>query len=367
MKVWQGVAAALAIGAVLALGPARAEPAAQGAAGEVRLSPRQVQALGIVAQAVSSQPAAPPAGYPARVVVPPTQQRVVSAPLAGVVEQLRVAVGDTVQAGQTLAVVRSLPAQELQREVLQARSQAELGAKALARDEQLYGEGLIAASRLEATRAAQQQAQALAAERARALALAGGRADGELVLASPIAGAVMEVGVSIGQRIDAAAPVARVARLAPLWLELQVPAAEAATLAVGDAVGLAGAAGLAGGSGAAVPARILRLGHAVEPATQTVLVRAELAGAAAARVRPGQLVEVQVARAASDQRLLPAAAVVRQGGAAAVFVEQAAGRYRLVPVTVVSSAGSGAGVRGLPPGARVVVQGTAALLPLAQP
>ncbi|MDE2080105.1 MAG: efflux RND transporter periplasmic adaptor subunit [Burkholderiales bacterium] len=357
----------LALLSLALLVPARARaeaPAAPPAARLVTLEPRQVQALGIVAQAVAVTPAAPRAGYPARVLVPPTQQRVVSAPLAGVVQQLLVAVGDPVRAGQTVAVVRSAQAQELQRDVLLARSQAELGAKSLARDEQLFREGLIAAARLEATRAAQQQAQALATERQRALALAGGRGDGDLVLASPIAGAVLEVGVTIGQRIEAATPVARVATLAPLWLELQVPARDAQALAVGDPVHIAGAEGRAAPE---AQARIVRLGQAVDPATQTVLVRAELAGPAAAQVRPGQLVEVQVARAARDEFLVPAAAVVRQGGATAVFVEQTAGRYRLTPVTVVSAAGGSAGVRGLPPGARVVVQGTAALLPLARP
>jgi multidrug efflux pump subunit AcrA (membrane-fusion protein) len=334
--------------------------------------------------------------YPARVVLPPAQQRVVSAPFGGLVEALGVAAGDTVRGGQVLARLRSPQAQELQRDVLQTASQFDLAQRALVRDEQLHAEGLISTARLEATRAASQQAGLQFNERQRMLAHSGasalgstpgggtaagaavslnasfGSGAGELALRSPIAGVVLEALVAVGQRVEPATALFRVADLSTLWLELQVPAADVGTLRPGDAVQFA--------EGRA-SARVLTIAQAVDPATQTVMVRAELkaqtaqtaqaAGRAAPALRPGQVLEVRIEHNGHKGPGLvqvPAAAVVQgHAGGAAVFVEQAPGRYRLVPVTVRASAGATSAVSGLEAGHRVVVSGTAALLALARP
>lgn len=340
--------------AVLACAVARAaEP------GLIELQPAQVQALGIGTQLAEAGASVPLAAFPAHVVVPPAQQRVVAAPLAALVEALSVAAGDSVRAGQVLGRLRSAEAQALQREALQAGSQEELSRLALRRDEALHAEGLIADARLEASRAAHRQALAQAQERRQALRLAGA-GDGEVALRSPIAGTVLEIQVSVGQRVEAAAALLRVAQLSPLWLEVQVPAALADTLRPGDTLHVAGRE---------ATGRVLRVGAAADPATQCVQVRAELA--AGARLRPGEVVEVALARAAADAPAaalqVPSAALVRQGGGVAVFVQRGAGRYALVPVKQLSSAGGRSVVSGLAPGAVVVVQGTAALLALARP
>lgn len=339
---------------------AAALPVAVVVAGEpapIELQPQQAQALGIVTRPAQAGAALPLATHPGRVVVPPAQQRVLAAPLGALVTALHVAVGDTVRTGQLLAVLRSPEAQALQRETLQAASQEELTRQALRRDEQLHAEELIALSRLEASRAAHRQALALAQERRQALRLAGA-AGGELSLRSPIAGTVLEVSVTLGQRVEAAAPLLRVALLSPLWLELQVPAAQADSIRAGDTVQVAGRE---------ATGRVLRVGPAVDAATQTLVVRAEVASAA--RLRPGEVVQAQLARAAGDAALVqvPAAALVRQGGSVAVFVQREPGRYALVPVQTVSHASGHSVVTGLQPGAAVVVQGTAALLALARP
>jgi RND family efflux transporter MFP subunit len=327
--------------------------------GLIELQPAQVQALGIATQGAEGGAAVPLATHPGRVVVPPAQQRVVAAPLAALVASLPVAAGDVVRAGQVLGVLRSAEAQALQREALQAGSQEALTRSALRRDEALHAEGLIADARLEASRAAHRQALAQAQERRQALQLAGAHGD-ELTLRSPIPGTVLEVAATVGQRVEAAAPLLRVAQLAPLWLELQVPAALADALRPGDTLHVAGRE---------ASGRVLRVGAAADPATQSVLVRAELA--AGARLRPGEVVEVALARpgagAPSAVVQVPSAALVRQGDGAAVFVQHGSGRYELVPVRQLSSAGGRSVVSGLAPGAAVVVQGTAALLALARP
>ncbi len=343
-----------------------ASAAAQSPADERRtLAAQQVEALGIRVEPAGSAQTASLARYPAQVVVPVARQRLVAAPLPALVESLQVAVGDPVRAGQTLAVLRSAQATELQRDVAQANSQAELARRSLERDEQLFAEGLIAQSRLEAARAQARQAQAQQLERRRALEQAGvGGGSGQIVLRTPIAGVVLEQHAVVGQRVEQAAPLYRIATLDPLWVEMQVPAIDAASLALGRAVRVeaspaAGSAGAAGDA-KAIEGRVIALGQSVDAATQTVLVRAEVR-APGGILRPGQTVVAGVEMPGAGTVQLPAAAVVEDGGATVVFVEEAAGSFRRVPVVLVRTADNVATVKGIAAGARVVAHGTAAL------
>lgn len=318
------------------------------------LKPGQVSALGLRTQSVGVAGAPTTARYPAVVSIPAAQQRVLAAPLPALVESVNVSAGDTVRAGQVLAVLRSAQAQELQREVQVSRTQAVLAGSALARDEQLFREGLIPQARLEATRAQAGLAAEQRDERQSALTQAGGNAQapgGRLTLVAPMAGVVLERHVVVGQRVEMAAPLMRIARLSPLWVEMQVPAHDAAALRQGDAVRI---------SGHAATGRVLAIGATVDPTSQAVMVRAEVQPPLDG-LRAGQAVEAQVERGASGLVQLPSAALLQGAEQSIVFVESGAGRYRAAVVQVVSSAGDTAAVRGLPAGSKVVVQGTAAL------
>lgn len=324
------------------------------------LTARQIEALGIRIQTVDGAQAASFARYPAQVVVPVARQRLVAAPLPALVESLQVAVGDPVRAGQTLAVLRSAQASELQRDVAQATSQVDLARRSLERDEQLFAEGLIAQSRLDAARAQARQAQAQQIERRRALEQAGVSAgSGQIVLRAPIAGVVLEQHAVLGQRVEQAAPLYRIATLDRLWVEMQAPATDAAALAPGRAVRVE-ASPAAGRDAREIEGRVIALGQSVDEATQTVLVRAEV-HASNGILRPGQTVVATVEMPGAGTVRLPAMAVVEEGGATVVFVQEAAGSFVRVPVGVVHSADSVVTVSGIAAGAQVVVHGTAAL------
>lgn len=332
--------------AVLALAAAGAASAAE-AAREIVLTPQQLQSAGLRSVAPAADA---PAGarYPGSVVVPPRQQRVVAAPLAGLVLSLTVSPGDTVRAGQLLAVLQSPQARELQAEWNVSRLQAEQAELTLARDEQLFREGLISQARLEASH---MQARLSATQREeRRAALHQAAADGGLIrLTAPIAGVVLERSASVGQRVETAAPLLRLAQLSPLWLELQVPVAEAAALRVGAAVTVDGQPGIG---------RVIAHGAVVDAAAQTVTVRAELPGSS---LKPGQAVEARVAAGPGGGRPVPPDALLREGGRSFVFVELGAGRFAAQPVQVQRSTAEAVIVSGLPAQARVVVAGTASL------
>jgi membrane fusion protein, heavy metal efflux system len=320
----------------------------------VSVRPAQAESLGVKTQVVSTDNTSTSGRYPATVLVPGGQQRVVAAPLSGLVEALRASVGDTVRAGQVLAILRSSQAQELQHDVHVSRSQAALASATLSRDELLFKEGLIASARIEASRAQAGLAREQREERELALRNAGGSAakeGGGLTLTAPITGVVLERQVVVGQRVDASVALYRLAILSPLWLEMQVPASDVHTVRIGDVVAV---------NGGAARGQVIAVGHSVDAASQTVLVRAELQ-APPAGLRPGQSVEAQFDRKEAGLASVPSSAVLEEGGKRFVFIEDAPGQYRAQQVTLKSSGAGVASVQGLPVGGKVVVQGMASL------
>jgi RND family efflux transporter MFP subunit len=328
------------------------------------LAAPQAAALGIATAPLGDREPLALAGLAATVVVPPAQQRIVAAPVAGLLERVTVAVNDPVKAGQPIARLMSPALAELQRGVVQAAVQARLADDVSARDRRLFDEGLVAESRLRASESARLEAAAALAERRQALRLAGlpdatvarieaGRAaEPGVDLVAPIDGVVLEQSVAVGSRVEAATALFRVARLAPLWLELQVPVDRLDRVAVGDAVEV---------PGTAARGRVTSIGRGAG-AGQFVAVRAEVSAGTSALV-PGQALEVRVrpaAKGAGGWRV-PAAAVARHEGRVLVFV-QAPDGFDAVTVRLLDEGDGGALVDGpLAAGDRVVVRGTAAL------
>ena len=214
---------------------------------------------------------------------------------------------------------------------------------------------MISLSRLEASRAQARQAQLQQQERKSALAQIGAsvKSGGAVTLVAPIDGVVLERPVMVGQRVEQTAPLFRIARLSPLWLEMQVPAREAPSVRIGDPVHLA--------AGAAASGRVILVGQMVDDASQTVLVRAQM-DPPTPDLRAGQAVEARIETSVSGLLVrVPSNALIDDAGRTVVFVATGTGDFRAVPVEAVSFAGNETVVRGLPSGSRVVVRATAAL------
>jgi membrane fusion protein, heavy metal efflux system len=324
------------------------------AATNMDVSESQRQALGIETQVVGSAATAN-SRLPARVEVPPAQIRILAAPVAGLVDMLAVVPGEQVRRGQVLARLKSPQALELQRDVLQAAAQATLWRQNLQRDEQLFAEGLIAESRLQGTRAAASQAFAQQAERSRGLQLAGGapgKLGDSLALVATIDGVVLEQGAQLGQRVEAATPIYRLASLSPLWLEIQVPMSVAATLRRGMSLKVVNPT---------LNGKLVAIGRSVDPLSQSVLVRGEI-HAGAEQLIPGQLLEVELDNQAGQGIQLPSSAVVRHAGSALVFVASAApGTFAARTVNIVGQGGNMVRVDGVRAGEVVVVKGASGL------
>lgn len=324
----------------------------------IPMTAAQSAALGIATRPPGAGNGAAAAGLPATVSIPNAQQRVIAAPLAGIIERLETATGLDVTKGQVLVRMSSPQALELQRDRIQADAQATLARQSLLRDEQLFKEGLIAESRLQASRSTATQATAQAAERRQELALAQHSGGHSLSLTAPISGSVLEQHVSVGQRVEQAAPLYHIARLDPLAVEIQAPLAVATQVRVGTRLRVPAAD--AGGE-------LVAIGRAATPGNQSVLLRG-LITRGARNLRPGQAIVVDLdlpAGEPTDKSLrIPATALFRHQDRQWVFVASKEGGttgYRATPVNAIGRSGDEAIVSGLPGNALIVTQGVAAL------
>jgi RND family efflux transporter MFP subunit len=337
------------------------------AAEEVPVSAAQMKSLGIETAPLPAQRAGELPGLPAQVVVPNNQLHVLSAPMPVLVERMLATAGEHVKKGQVLARLQGPAVVEMQRAYLQAATQLRLAKDNLVRDEKLFEEGIIAESRFRATRSQHAELAAAYTERRQVLRLAGmseaaivrlqsGSGLGSAVeIASPIDGVVLEQMASAGQRLEAASPIFKVAKLDPLWLDIQLPIARQGMVAEGDRVTL---------PAQQAEGRVLTVGHGVG-GSQTVLVRAEITRGPE-RLHPGQYVEATVVGAAGNgsaagQWSVPNAALARLQGRVLIFVQTAQG-FRAVPVNVVVEGAQSSSVRGeLKGDERIAVRGVSAL------
>ena len=328
----------------------------------IPISADQRDAFGIRTATIERVESATSAAYPAKVVVPNAQLRVVSAPQSGLLEALLVSEGETVQAGQALARIQSPQLLERQSAYLEALTRLQLARADFKRDNQLQKEGIIAERRFLETRSRLTQEETSVEQLRQSLALAGMDAEalaqlarqrklsGSLEVRSPLDGVVLEQLATPGQRLEMADPLYKVGKLSPLWLEIHVPLEKLGATAAGSLV-----------RSNSVSARVITVGRMVHGTDQGVLVRAEVTEGAE-RLRPGQFVQASLQGPESaDLYRIPRNALVRSGGDSYVFIETPDG-FNAEPVRVRAEETNHIIISGdFPADARVAISGTAAL------
>jgi len=301
---------------------------------------------------------------PARVVIPPSQEHVVSTSQAGLVNKVNAAVGDNIKKGDLLVEIKSPDLIMLQREYLQALTQEQLLKSQMKRDQTLFEEGIIAQRRYLETKSQYMEASATLDERKQTLELAGMDATSiaklrktrkltsTLSVNAQWKGVVLERMAVTGTRVEANAPLFRIADLSQLWLDMRVPISATQSLKPGSVITI---------KDTDVKAKLIMIGHEVDPGNQTVLVRGEVTQGIE-KIRPGQFLEVQLTtQNGSTQYRIPAAALVRSGDQTVVFIEGNQG-FRILPVRLLSQQGDYAVIAGdLSANDRIAVTGIAAI------
>ncbi|MEG2154045.1 MAG: efflux RND transporter periplasmic adaptor subunit [Burkholderiaceae bacterium] len=310
-----------------------------GAAGSVVINPRVVQNLGIrTAEAVSGSleqkvTAVGAVAYNERATV-------VVAPRANAfVEKLYVrAPLDTVRKGQPLVELLIPEWTGAQAEYL------------LLRDSKLAGaDDLKKAARERLLLLGMSEAQIAQVEKT-------GKPAPRLTLASPIDGVVAELGVREGMTLPQGTALYRLVDLATVWVNAEVPEAQAAWVKPGAPV----EATVPAYPGEVFKGKIAALLPEIDPATRTIKARIELANRGA-QLKPGMFATLQLADARGKTApavLVPSEAVIRTGTRTLVMLAEGEGKYRQVEVkTGGESGGQTEILKGLLPGNKVIVSG----------
>ncbi|MCK7592559.1 efflux RND transporter periplasmic adaptor subunit [Pseudomarimonas salicorniae] len=276
-------------------------------------------------------------------VVPRHDSRLASE-LALPIREVRVEVGQKVQAGELLIELdRRDPELQLRQAQAQRAAAAaglELARQRLSRGKELAGKQFVSADELLALSAGEAAARADLEIADSAVAQARRSLEKTRILA-PFDGEVVERMAQAGALASPGTPLLRLVQLGSDEVEARVPQAQAASLAAaGEAFFEA--------PGLRLPLRLLRLTEAVDPSSRTRTARLGFVDAAAAPGRSGSL------RWKASTASVPAELIVQRDGRLGVFrVEQGIARFEVLPD---AEPGRSAEI-GLPPTTLMVTEG----------
>ena len=327
----------------------------------------QQKALGIVSEPVKPVVSVWNAPYPAKIMVPNSQLRVVSAPLSGLLESLRVAEGELVSKGQTLAIIHSPQLLEQQSQYLEALTDLDLAATQKKRDEQLSKEGIIAKRRFLESSSQYTRIKTRVEQYRQALKLSGmshaalaklqrtHKFSPSLTIKSPLSGVILEQLTTPGSQLNALDPIYKVGHLSPLWLEIHVPLDQLGDIRKGSRTRVVEPE---------IFGTVITVGRMVHGTDQGVLIRAEIKEGSD-QLRPGQFVQAQIAHVGKNADRhktyrIPRSALVRSEKLTWVFVAKSNG-FLPVAIDIVKAEASSLVISGNLPNDQIVVTGTAAL------
>lgn len=306
----------------------------------ITLSKAQIESYGISTASLEPTSEVLGARYPAEVVVPNSQLKVIGALQGGLVESLMVAEGDNVKQGQTLAVIQSPGLLELQRDLLQTLTQLNLAKSTLDRDKQLLDEGIIPKRRYLESRSTWQELVTQKEQQEATLQFSGmsstaitelekkRKLNSTLIVTAPFDGVLLEQMAIPGQKLETADPLFQIGKLSPLWLEIHVPVEVVSEVLIGDTISV---------EDMNIDGEIITIGRKVHAADQGTLIRAVVKDNIE-QLRPGQFVQARLVLNSNKQQryLVPRKAIVRLDQKTMIFIKTEQG-FQAIDVNVVGS------------------------------
>jgi membrane fusion protein, heavy metal efflux system len=313
---------------------ATAETAAPSKEGTVPLSPDQIAAAGIQL----GRPVVGGAGtidLPAIIEGDPQGTQVVSAAIAGRVVALTRNLGQSVGRGQTIAIIESREAAQLNGEAEAARARLQLANSNLAREQRLFAQKVSPEQDLIAARTAATEARIALRQAQSTISAAGGGGGGlnRLGIAAPISGQIIARPVVLGQTVAADAELYRIANLGQVSLALNLKPKDAGRVRPGNTV-------MVKAAGRQSTARISFVSPALDPQTRLVPAIATLDNRGGTwRVGEPVTAAIQLASSGGDGAIwVPTTAIQTEEGRSVVFVRTPTG-FQATPVVLGDAAG----------------------------
>ena len=320
----------------------------------ITISQDYVNNLGIILGKLTPSKQIPLLTAPAKVVIPPAHEYIVSASQAGLITKLNAALGDSVKKGQILALLNSPDLLSMQRLYLKALSEMQLSEFSYQRDQKLAAEGVIAERRWQETNSLHNTFVSEVNEHKQLLEIAGmtneeinrltktRQLSSQLSVHAPISGVVMDRMAVAGERMGILAPLYRIANLDELWLEINIPHEHIGQIKVGDQVQV---------ENSPIYAQITLLGQSVNPENQTLLARATIKDSQNlikqhASVRAGQSINTQIIQTTDNTAFkVPNTAIAQNDGLAYIFIRTLNG-FTVSPITVIGKQGDASIISG---------------------
>lgn len=302
----------------------------------IKLSQQHINNLGIKIGKLELASHIPVFTAPAKVVVPPAHEFIVSTSQAGLVTKMNVSIGDKVAKGEILGLINSSDLLALQGNYLKAVGALKLASATYERDKKLRKEGVVSGRSEQEAHSIYNAAKIGANEAKQLLQIAGmtagdvkqldntGKLTSQLSVRSPITGRVLERMVVSGTRVDTMSPLYRIANLDELWLEINIPQEHLADISVGDHVLV---------ENSLAEAEIKVMGQSVNPENQTILARA-IVKTNPETLKVGQKVTIQhLQTTATETYKLPDVAIAHNEGKTYVFIKDKDG-FKVSEVTI---------------------------------
>ncbi|HEY6349544.1 MAG TPA: efflux RND transporter periplasmic adaptor subunit [Candidatus Angelobacter sp.] len=273
---------------------------------------------------VMEQPIPETLDLAARVQADPTKVVHIFPPASGRVMAIRVKPGDTVQRGQTVAILNSSDVASARSDYAKASIEAARSTRAMERQKLLFEHGAAAEKDYID---AQAQAEAAAAELARArqrldlLSVSPSATTDNVPLIAPARGVVLDVSAAPGEfskSLESANALITIADLSTVWIVGDVYEKDLARLERGKRVTIT----LQAYPDQQWSGRINSLSGALDPTTRTLKVRVAIPNPGQ-RLKPEMFGTIHVSTGTHPALVVPAAAIIREGNTTTVFLNNA--------------------------------------------
>lgn len=267
--------------------------------GEIQLTSQQMVEQGLKVAVASTGLVEKLTTLPGKLVVNTDQQAQISPNFSGYIEQVNVALGQSVQKGQTLAVLIVPELIDQQANLRMAQVNLDLARKDYQREQQLWSQGISAKQDYQRAENAYRQAQiTVQSSQARLNALgASGNNNGRFLIKAPISGVISKKDIVVGENVQLADQLFVIENLKDLWLEFNLPNTSNIQLQVGQILNFK-----TNGSDQNYQAKVQTLNSQADLQTGRLQVRAKVTTQADV-LRPNVLVNVFVTDAQAKTAL----------------------------------------------------------------
>lgn len=327
--------------------------------GVVQISKIGLERSGIRTEPVRAEQLVGGIDAPAEVQLNPNRTAHVTPMVSGQIDEVRVLLGDSVEANQVLATMRSVALGEARSSVANARAAVEVARANFLRQEELQREGIGSRrAHLEAQGVLRGAESDLSAANERLRVYGGRKGSGSTTsIRSPLKGTVIERHATTGEVVSEGSSLFMVSDLSRVWVVGRVYEQDVAAARVGAPAVIS----LQAYPGKVWEGEVSYVSHTLDPHTRTLDVRVELDNADGT-LRPGLFGRISLspdADTAAQVLVVPQDAVQRLDGQTMVFIAtDKLGVFRPAFVTLGARARGKVEVRdGVAEGDQVVVSG----------